>query len=88
MCQSLYYYRVQIVNNKTSPESLDYGFSSSFMFLIWAVGGGFIMYLMLSNYLPVLMKQEYGKPIDSLDDVVGRAEFTCCVLLTLLYCLL
>ena len=56
-------------------QKVEYGFSSTFVFLIWAIWGGFILHMMLSNYLAVLMKPVYSQPIRSIDDVLGKLCF-------------
>ena len=55
----------------SSPNSIDYGLSSSIAYLVWAVWGGFIFHMLLSNYLAVLMKPTYDEPIRNIDDVLA-----------------
>lgn len=42
------------------------------VFLIWAVFGGFILHFLMSNYLTVLVKPTYEKPIETLQDMIDR----------------
>ena len=44
--------------------------SSNFVYTIWAVFGGFILHFLLSNYLNVLLKPSYEKPIDTMMDLI------------------
>lgn len=46
--------------------------SSNFVYTIWAVFGGFILHFLLSNYLNVLLKPSYEKPIDNAMDLLNR----------------
>ena len=40
------------------------------MFIVWAIWGGFILHILLSNYLAVLIQPTYNKPIKTVDDVL------------------
>ena len=40
--------------------------------LLWCVWGGFLLHILECNYLTVLLKPTYEKPIDSLEDVIER----------------
>ena len=48
------------------------GKSSNLVYLIWAVFGGFILHFLLSNYLTVLLRPEFEKPVDTAADLVER----------------
>ena len=48
------------------------GRSSNLVFTIWAVFGGFILHFLLSNYLSVLLKPSYEKPVDTPKDLIER----------------
>ena len=52
-------------------NKLKVGFSSTLMFIVWSVWGGFILHILLSNYLAVLTKPVYDKPIRNIDDLLG-----------------
>ena len=64
-------FRIKIVSTEQSPKNVELGFSSSLALLLWSIWGGFILHMMLSNYLAVLMKPSYEKPIDTLQDFYG-----------------
>ena len=42
------------------------------IFLMWSVCGGFLLYFLTSNYLPVLIKPSYQKPVETSEDVIAR----------------
>ena len=42
------------------------------VFTIWAVFGGFILHFLLSNYLTVLLRPSFEKPIDTAEDLINR----------------
>ena len=42
------------------------------MYTIWAVFGGFILHFLLSNYLTVLLKPNYEKPVDTAADLISQ----------------
>ena len=42
------------------------------MYTIWAVFGGFILHFLLSNYLNVLLRPNYEKPVDTAADLISR----------------
>ena len=46
--------------------------SSNFVFTIWAVFGGFILHFLLSNYLNVLLRPSYERPVDTAADIIER----------------
>ena len=48
------------------------GFSSNVVFITWAVFGGFILHFLMSNYLTVLVKPTFEKPIETLQDMIDR----------------
>ena len=55
-----------------SLQNFNFGFSSSVVFLCWAIWGGFLLHMVLSNYLAVLIKPVYDQPIKNIDDVLGK----------------
>ena len=57
-----------------SINNIDIGFSSTFAILIWSVWGGFILHMLLSNYLAVLTKPNYDQPIKNLDDFLASSK--------------
>ena len=48
------------------------GLSSRMMYIIWAVFGGFLYHILLSNYLTILTKPAYNPPVDTAQDVWDR----------------
>ena len=59
-----------MVNSSESSVKLDLGLASNFAFLVWAIWGGFILYMLESNYLAVLMQPKFEKPINTIEDVL------------------
>ena len=52
--------------------SFPFGFSSRMVFLLWCVCGGFLLHFFGANYLSILVKPNYEKPIDTAQDVLDR----------------
>ena len=48
------------------------GLSSRLVYIVWAVFGGFLYHILLSNYLTILIKPAYNAPIDTAQDVWDR----------------
>ena len=46
--------------------------ASNLVFTIWAVFGGFILHFLLSNYLTVLLRPKYEKPVETAADLIKR----------------
>ena len=42
------------------------------IFLMWCVWGGFLLHILECNYLTVLVKPVYEKPIDTAEDIIER----------------
>ena len=40
--------------------------------LMWCVMGGFLFHILACNYLTVLVKPVYEKPIDTAEDIIER----------------
>ena len=70
----LYPFRVRMMLSNISFYNIDIGFSSTFVFLIWSVWGGFILHMLLTNYLAVLTKPNYDHPIRNLDDFLASSK--------------
>ena len=49
-----------------------FGFSSNLVLLMWCVWGGFLLHILECNYLTVLVKPVYEKPIDTAEDIIER----------------
>ena len=60
-------------------QKLDVGFSSAFLFFVWSIWGGFLLHMLLANYLAVLTKPGYEMPIRNIGEmwkklfVIGQA---------------
>ena len=52
--------------------SFRFGFSSRMIFLMWCVCGGFLLHMLECNYLTMLLKTNYEKPVDSAEDIIDR----------------
>ena len=50
----------------------NFGFASNMALLLWCVCGGFLLHFLESNYLGILVKVNYEKPVDTAQDVVDR----------------
>ena len=50
----------------------NFGFASNMTLLLWCVCGGFLLHMLESNYLTMLMKPNYEKPVDSAEDIIER----------------
>ena len=48
------------------------GFSVNFVLLTWALFGGLFIYAFLANFRTMLLMPQYGKPIDSAEEVMER----------------
>ena len=48
------------------------GISARFVFLLWAVFGGFILHFLLSNFLTVLLRPRYEEFIDTAEDLIRQ----------------
>ena len=48
------------------------GFSSNMVLLLWCVWGGFLLHILECNYLTVLLKPTYEKPVDTAEDIIER----------------
>ena len=52
--------------------SFPFGFSSRMMFLLWCVLGGVLLHFFECNILEILLKPNYEKPVETVQDVVDR----------------
>ena len=63
--------RVPLLN--TNVRSIfPIGFSSNMVLLLWCVWGGFLLHILECNYLTVLVKSTYEKPVDTAEDIIER----------------
>ena len=67
-----YVFRIRIPNvNEGHPKySTGRTLSTNLVYTIWAVFGGFILHFLLSNYLTVLLKPSFEKPVDTAADIL------------------
>ena len=54
----------------------NFGFASNMTLLLWCVCGGFLLHMLESNYLTMLLKPNYEKPVDTAEDVIDRGLAT------------
>ena len=59
-----------MINNQAAR--FNFGFASNMALLLWCVCGGFLLHFLESNYLGILVKVNYEKPVDTALDVVDR----------------
>ena len=65
------FFRVPLLIQQSS-NSTNFGLASKMIFLMWSVCGGFLLYFLTSNYLSVLIKPSYDKPVETAEDVIAR----------------
>ena len=67
-------FRINIPNvNEGHPRySVGRTLSTNLVYTIWAVFGGFILHFLLSNYLTVLLRPNFEKPVDTAADLISR----------------
>ena len=65
------FFRVPLLIQQSS-NSTNFGLASKMIFLMWSVCGGFLLYFLTSNYLSVLIKPSYDKPVETAEDVFAR----------------
>ena len=63
---------IPIMGESSSRKNIGFGFSSQIVFLIWAIWGGFVLHMMLCEYLTVLIAPSYENAIKTMDDVIGK----------------
>ena len=49
-----------------------FGVSSRLIFAVWCVCGGFLLHFLECNFLTILLKPNYEKPMDTAEDVLDR----------------
>ena len=64
--------KIADVTRRCQFSSVFQGISSKFVFLLWAVFGGFILHFLLSSYLTVLLRPSYESPVDTAADLIER----------------
>ena len=48
------------------------GISSNIVYLVWAVFGGFLLHILLCDYLTVLLRPRHEEPVNSARDLIER----------------
>ena len=61
--------RIPFLNGSRTAR---FGLSSNMVLLMWCVWGGFLFHILECNYLTVLVKPVYQKPIDTAEDIIER----------------
>ena len=51
---------------------LHFGFASNMVLLLWCVCGGFLLHMLEANFLTMLLKPNYEKPVDFEQDILDR----------------
>ena len=64
-------FTVKVMKPSKTKDNFSFGFSSSLVFLTWSVWAGFLLHMLLSNYLAVLLKPNYDQPLRNAADVVA-----------------
>ena len=64
------YYRVPMIINEAAR--FNFGFASNMVLLLWCVCGGFLLHMFEANFLTILVKPNYGKAIDTAEEVMDR----------------
>ena len=50
----------------------NFGFAINMVLLLWCVCGGFLLHMFGANYLTILLKPVYEKPVDTAEDILDR----------------
>ena len=61
-------FRVPLINNRAGR----FGLASKMIFLLWCICGGLLLHMFEANFLSILLKPIYGKPIDTIEDILDR----------------
>ena len=69
---SFYSFKIPDVIERLPRHSVGKTWASNIAFTIWAVGGGFILHFLLSNYLTVLLRPRYERPVETAADLIDR----------------
>ena len=65
-------FRIPDLTERHPRDLVPIGRTSNFVFTIWAVFGGFILHFLLSNYLTVLLRPSFEKPVETAADIISR----------------
>ena len=50
----------------------NFGFASNMVLLLWCVCGGLLAHMLEANFLTILLKPVYEKPVDTALDILDR----------------
>ena len=64
--------KIPDVTERHRQDTVGRTLASNLVFTIWAVFGGFILHFLLSNYLTVLLRPSYEKPVETAADLIKR----------------
>ena len=59
-----------MINNQRAR--LNFGVASNMVLLLWCVCGGFLLHMLEANFLTMLLKPNYEKPVDFEQDILDR----------------
>ena len=62
--------RVPLIINQAAR--VNFGFASNMVHLMWCVRGGLLLHMLEANYLSILLKANYEKPVDTAQDIIDR----------------
>ena len=65
-------FKIPDVTEKLRRDSMERTRASNLVFTIWAVFGGFILHILLSNYLTVLLRPRYEPSVETTADLIER----------------
>ena len=65
-------FKIPDVNERHPRDMVRRTLASNLVYTIWAVFGGFILHFLLSNYLSVLLRPSYEKPVDTAAEMLKR----------------
>ena len=72
LISSCFSFKIPDVTERMRQDSLGRTRVSNLVFTIWAVFGGFILHFLLCNYLTVLLRPRYEKPVENVTDLIKR----------------
>ena len=55
---------------RNQAARFNFGFASNMVLLLWCICGGLLAHMLEANFLTILLKPNYEKPIDSAQDVI------------------
>ena len=64
------FFRVPLIIRHS--RRINFGLASKMIFILWCGSGGFLLHMFQSEYLTMLIKPIYEKPIDTAQDVLDR----------------